>query len=47
MDLIRELSQFNPWNPQETADQAEILRRLTSGEELYFRTNPTAHLTAS
>ena len=47
MDIIEQIRQFQPWNPQEEQDRAELLRRLSSGEELYTRKNPSAHLTAS
>lgn len=47
MDLIQQLQQFSPCNPQEAQDRAELLRRLQSGEELYGRENLSAHLTVS
>ena len=47
MDLIAQLHAFWPWNAQERLDRAELLRRLESGEALYGRENPSAHLTAS
>lgn len=47
MDIIAALEAFQPWNEQEARDRAELLRRLRSGEELYGRENPAAHLTAS
>ncbi len=47
MGLIEEIEAFRPWNRQEERDREEILRRLWSGEELYTRENPSAHLTAS
>ena len=47
MDLIQQLQQFSPCNPQEVQDRAELLRRLQSGEELYGRENLSAHLTVS
>lgn len=47
MELSRELERYRPWNGQEAADRAELLRRLNSGEALYGRENPAAHLTAS
>ena len=46
-ELIRQLEEYTPWNEQEAADRAELLRRLKSGEELYTRQNKSAHLTAS
>jgi 8-oxo-dGTP pyrophosphatase MutT (NUDIX family) len=47
MDLLSALEAYRPWNPQEAADRAELLRRLRSGEDLYTRDNAAAHLTAS
>ncbi|MCI8810532.1 MAG: NUDIX hydrolase [Oscillibacter sp.] len=47
MDMIRQIQGFCPWNRQEERDRGELLRRLTSGEELYTRDNASAHLTAS
>ena len=47
MDLIAQLHAFQPCNAQEALDRAELLRRLESGEALYGRENPAAHLTAS
>lgn len=47
MDLLRQLTAYHPWNQQEERDREELLRRLSSGEELYTRDNAAAHLTAS
>lgn len=47
MDIIHALTAYQPWNEQEARDQAELLRRLRSGEALYSRENLSAHLTAS
>ena len=47
MELAAQIRAFRPWNQQEERDQAELLRRLTSGEELYTWNNASAHLTAS
>ena len=47
MDLIQQLHACVPWNEQEAADRAELLRRLENGEALYTRENASAHLTAS
>ncbi len=47
MDLTRRLQAYRPWNEQEARDRDELLRRLNTGEELYSRSNPSAHLTAS
>ena len=46
MELVEQLEQFSPANPQEKADRTEILRRLRSGEAVYDRAAP-AHLTTS
>ena len=45
MNLTAQLHAFRPWNEQETQDRAELVRRLESGEPLYSRRNPAAHLT--
>ena len=47
MDLLSALDPYRPWNPQETRDTAELLRRLEAGEDLFHRENTAAHLTAS
>lgn len=47
MRLKEELENYIPYNEQEAADKAEILRRLKSGEELFGRENASAHFTAS
>ena len=48
MDRIMEqLRAYRPWNEQEKADCAELLRRLGQGEDLWTRENRSAHLTAS
>ena len=48
MDRIMEqLRAYRPWNEQEEADCAELLRRLGQGEGLWTRENRSAHLTAS
>lgn len=47
MDIFEQIQRFRPWNRQEERDRAELLRRLSSGEELYTRENASAHLTAS
>lgn len=45
--LAAALRAYRPWNEQEERDAAEIVRRLESGEALWTRANPSAHLTAS
>ena len=47
MNLTESIERFVPYNEQEACDQAEILRRLKSGEELFSRSNASAHFTAS
>ena len=48
MDRIMEqLRDYRPWNEQEEADCAELLRPLGQGEDLWTRENRSAHLTAS
>ncbi len=45
--LTERIRTYSPWNEQEERDQAEMLRRLDSGEPLLTRDNASAHLTAS
>ena len=47
MTLLEQLRAYRPWNGQEARDRDEMVRRLASGEALYTRDNPSAHLTAS
>ena len=47
MNVLKAVQAFSPWNEQEARDQAELLRRLSSGEDLLTRENAAAHLTAS
>ena len=47
MDLLHLLKQFHPFNPQEAADCAEMIRHLKGGTSLYDRSNLSAHFTAS
>lgn len=47
MGLTEDLTRYIPWNEQEQRDKAQILSLLASGQELYTRNNPIAHLTAS
>lgn len=47
MELLEQITAYQPWNEQEAQDRQELLRRLQSGEELYSRDNCAAHLTAS
>ena len=45
--MIAKIAKYLPKNEQEKADQAEILKWFSSGEELFTRKNASAHLTAS
>ncbi|MCR5825324.1 MAG: NUDIX hydrolase [Oscillospiraceae bacterium] len=45
--LAAALEAYAPYNEQEARDAQEIIRRLRSGEDLWTRENPAAHLTAS
>lgn len=47
MNLINAIENYIPYNEQEAQDRVEMLRRLRSGEELYFRDNAAAHITVS
>ena len=47
MDLIQQITAYVPVNEQESADKTLLLRWLQSGEDIYTRSNQTAHLTAS
>lgn len=47
MELIRQIEAYAPFNEQEARDKDELLRRLKSGEELFERSNLSAHMTAS
>lgn len=45
--MIEKIRAYAPFNAQEAADKAEILRRLRMGGDLYTREDPSAHMTAS
>ena len=47
MELVDALNRFRPCNEQEETDKKQILSLLSSGQDLYTRDNPVAHLTAS
>lgn len=47
MELLDALNRFRPCNEQEETDKKQILSLLSSGQDLYTRDNPVAHLTAS
>ena len=46
-EFIRSVETYRPWNEQEAADQAVILEHLYKEEDVFERSNLTAHLTAS
>ena len=46
-NIISQLKEYEAWNEQEEKDVQEIVRRLESGEELYYRDNNSAHITVS
>lgn len=46
-DLIAQIAGYVPETPQEEADKRLILNWLQSGQDVLFRENLTAHLTAS
>ena len=45
--LIAALERFRPWNEQEQRDREVLLDRLRVDEEVFLRTDLTAHMTAS
>jgi 8-oxo-dGTP pyrophosphatase MutT (NUDIX family) len=45
--LLETIARFQPHCEQEERDRAEMLRRLRAGEDLLWRTNESAHFTAS
>ena len=47
MELLNALNRYTPVNPQEARDRQQFFTLLQSGQELYTRENPVAHLTAS
>ena len=47
MDFFEQLSLYTPYNTQEAADKAVMLRALMFEKDLYERTNLVLHLTAS
>ena len=46
-ELIRELEEYRPFNEQEEKDRKAILAALRKEEDIFLRTNLTAHMTAS
>lgn len=47
MQILSQLKQYQPWNPQEEQDLSDLISRLERGEPLFDRSNTAAHLTAS
>lgn len=47
MELRKQIEIYQPFNEQEAADQAELLRWMDTGLDLYTRDNGMAHWTAS
>ena len=47
MSLLNQIETYQPWNEQEAADREGLLARMRRGEDLYTRSNPEAHFTAS
>ena len=47
MDIRRAIQEYNPFNEQEAADKALILRFLAENDDAFYRTNLIAHMTAS
>ena len=45
--MTERLRSYTPWNEQEAADAAEMIRVLETGEELFTRENTRAHFTGS
>ena len=45
--MLEKIMAYTPFNEQEQADKAEIVRRLGQGGELYTREDASAHMTAS
>ncbi len=47
MDILDQLKRYHPCNAQESADRAEMLRRLEQEEDLFSREHLSGHFTAS
>ncbi len=47
MDILEQIKQYHPWNAQEAADRALMLQWLEQEKDLFSRSNPSAHFTAS
>lgn len=46
-ELLQQLAAYEPYNEQEAADRVLILECLTTSEDVFFRENRLAHMTAS
>lgn len=47
MDIREAIAAYRPVNAQEAADQQELLRQFSCGENIFSRANTSAHMTAS
>lgn len=47
MDILEQIKQYRPWNDQEANDRAVMLQWLAQDHDLFSRSNPFAHFTAS
>lgn len=47
MSILEQVAAYTPFNEQEQADRTVLLSLLESGQELFSRANPIAHMTAS
>lgn len=47
MDIIKELTEYKPYNEQEENDKIGILKQLQTGKDIFSRDNQIAHMTAS
>ena len=47
MDILEQIKQYRPWNDQEANDRAVMLQWLAQDQDLFSRSNPFAHFTAS
>lgn len=45
--LINQIQQYQPWNEQEQRDKEVILERLHKDPDIFYRTSPLAHMSAS
>lgn len=47
MELLQEIEAYEPFNEQERRDKEQILSLLRREQDIFFRTNLTAHITVS